>query len=131
LKKRKRNILAVEQNEGREKKLFSWSFIANTFGELSVNDMGSKQNFTTFMKTPFPARYILYRATVRMLFCRQPSSVMHGKYASVSGDSTSKKLIQSNRFHVISFMWHETNCLKAVDSVTFRLYPVKPKGHFM
>jgi hypothetical protein len=113
------------------RKFFSWSFMANTFGELSVNDMGSKQNFTTFMKTPFPARYILYRATVSMLFCRQPSSAMHGKHASVSGGSTSKKLIQSNRFNVTSFMWHKINCLKAVDSVTFRLYPVKPKGHFM
>jgi hypothetical protein len=107
-----------------------WIFIANIFRELSVNNMGSKQNVTAFMKTPFPVRYILYRATVRIFF-RQPSSAMHGKCASVSGGSTSKKLVQSNRFQANSFMRHEANSLKAVDSVCIPPYPVKPKGHFM
>jgi hypothetical protein len=48
--------------------LFSCIFIANTFRKLSVNNMGSKQNVTAFMKTPFPVRYILYRATVSLFF---------------------------------------------------------------
>jgi len=54
------------------------------------------------MKTPFPVRYILYRATVRMFFRRQPSGAMHGICASVSGGNTSKKLVQSNSFHATS-----------------------------
>jgi hypothetical protein len=31
------------QNTMKFFSVFSWIFIANTFGELSVNDMGSKQ----------------------------------------------------------------------------------------
>jgi hypothetical protein len=50
------------------------------------------------MKTLFPVRYILFRATVSMLFCRQPSSTMHGKYASISGGSKSKKWFKATGF---------------------------------